>query len=122
MAITTQAANGGDQVAAALGHAAKSTQQTVDNTLDSLSGKLEDVRSQAAPAIDRISTQAGVAARRSIDAMRDTARQLRATAARASDSTVAYVKDEPVKAVLFAAATGAVLMGLVSLLRRSRQS
>lgn len=111
----TPAANFGDQVA-------KSAQQTVDNTLDSLSSKVEDIRSQAAPLIDRISTQAGAAAKRSIDAVRDTSQQLRDQAVRASDSTVAYVKKEPVKAVLFAAATGAVLMGLVSLLRRSRQA
>jgi ElaB/YqjD/DUF883 family membrane-anchored ribosome-binding protein len=122
MTIQTQAANGGDQIAAAFDHAAKSTQHTIDNTLDSVSNKVEDIRSQAAPLIDRISTQAGVAAKRGIDAVRDTSQQLRASAARASDSTVAYVKDEPVKAVLFAAATGALLMGLVSLLRRSRSA
>jgi ElaB/YqjD/DUF883 family membrane-anchored ribosome-binding protein len=34
--------------------------------------------------------------------------------------TVAYVKDEPVKAMLIAAATGAVLMGLISMMGRSR--
>ena len=34
--------------------------------------------------------------------------------------TVACVKDEPIKAMLIAAATGAVLMGIVSMLGRSR--
>ena len=45
---------------------------------------------------------------------------LREKAQMASEQTVAYVKDEPVKSMLIAAATGALLMGLVSLLGRSR--
>jgi ElaB/YqjD/DUF883 family membrane-anchored ribosome-binding protein len=116
-----QTANG-DQVATAFDHAAKTAQHTVDNALDSLSNKVEDIRSQATPLIDRISAEATAAAKRGIDAVRDTSQQLRNQAARASDSTVAYVKQEPVKAVLFAAATGALLMSLVSLMRRPRQS
>lgn len=42
-------------------------------------------------------------------------------AARATDSTVSYIKDEPVKAMLIAAATGAALAALMSLLSRSRR-
>jgi ElaB/YqjD/DUF883 family membrane-anchored ribosome-binding protein len=38
----------------------------------------------------------------------------------ASDATVGYIKDEPVKSMLMAAAAGAVLMGLVGLLTRTR--
>jgi ElaB/YqjD/DUF883 family membrane-anchored ribosome-binding protein len=41
---------------------------------------------------------------------------------RATDSTVNYIKDEPLKAMLIAAATGAALMALMALLNRSRQS
>ena len=52
--------------------------------------------------------------------MRDSSQQLREKAQLASESTVAYVKDEPVKSMLIAAATGALLMGLVSLMGRSR--
>ena len=60
-------------------------------------------------------------ARKGIEAVRDGSQQLREKAQRATDSTVAYVKDEPIKAMLIAAATGAVLMGLISMLAgRSR--
>jgi len=38
----------------------------------------------------------------------------------AAGSTIAYVQDEPVKAMLIAAAGGAVLMGLIALLIRRR--
>jgi len=114
--------NGGDQVAAAVDSAAKSAQHTVDGVLDSLSGTVESIRSQASPVIDRLSAQAESAAKRSIGAVRETSQQLRDRAIRANDSTVAYVKEEPVKAVLIAAAAGAFLMGLVSLLSRSRKA
>ena len=58
--------------------------------------------------------------RRGLDTMRDTSAQVRETALRTSDSTVGYIKDEPVKAILIAAAAGAALMALVSLLARTR--
>jgi hypothetical protein len=47
---------------------------------------------------------------------------LRDKALRASDNTVGYIKDEPVKAMLIAAATGAALMALVSLITRSHRA
>ena len=41
-------------------------------------------------------------------------------AAKVSDNTVGYIKDEPMKSMLIAAATGAALMALVSLVTRNR--
>ncbi|MGH8795441.1 MAG: hypothetical protein ACREXI_00160 [Caldimonas sp.] len=109
-----------DKIGNAADGAARSTHQAVDQAADSITNKVEDLRSQAAPLIDRVSAQAEAAARRGIEAMRGSSQQLRDKAARATDSTVAYVKDEPVKAMLIAAATGAALMALVSLMGRSR--
>lgn len=109
-----------DKIGTATDGAARSTQQAVDQAADSITNKVEDLRNQAAPLIDRVSAQAEAAARRGIEAMRGSSQQLRDKAARATDSTVAYVKDEPVKAMLIAAATGAALMALVSLMGRSR--
>jgi ElaB/YqjD/DUF883 family membrane-anchored ribosome-binding protein len=109
-----------DKIGHAADGAARSTHQAVDQAADSITNKVEDLRSQAAPLIDRVSAQAEAAARRGIEAMRGSSQQLRDKAARATDSTVAYVKDEPVKAMLIAAATGAALMALVSLMGRSR--
>lgn len=53
-------------------------------------------------------------------ALRDTSRQLRDQAQRASDNAVSYIKEEPGKAMLIAAATTAALLVLVSLLRHPR--
>lgn len=48
-----------------------------------------------------------------------TTQQLREKAQDASECTVNYIKHEPLKSVLIAAATGAALMALVSLVSRS---
>jgi len=108
-----------DKAAGTAQSAIQSTQRAADSALDSLSSKVEDLRGQAAPLLNRVSSQAEAAARRGIEAVRDTSQQLREKALRASDSAVGYVKDEPIKAMLIAAATGALLMGLVALLSRS---
>jgi len=50
---------------------------------------------------------------------REAATQLRRRAAQASDRALAYVKEEPVKTLLIAAAAGALLMGLLTLMARS---
>jgi ElaB/YqjD/DUF883 family membrane-anchored ribosome-binding protein len=55
-----------------------------------------------------------------LDSLRDASHQLQDGALHASDSTVRYIKHEPVKAMLIAAATGAALMALISLLSHSR--
>jgi len=72
--------------------------------------------------LNRATEQVSSLAQRGADAVRGGSQQLRDQARHASDSTVTYIKDEPVKAVLIAAATGAVLMALVSLMSRSRHS
>jgi ElaB/YqjD/DUF883 family membrane-anchored ribosome-binding protein len=110
-----------EQAAASANHAIKSTQRVANEALDSLSGSVQDIRSQAAPMLNRTSDQIGALAQRGVDAVRDSSQQLRDKALRASDSAVGYVKDEPVKAMLIAAATGAALMALLGLMARSRR-
>lgn len=118
--LAEQGQDTADQAASKAQGAIRGTQRAADSALDKLSSHVEDVREQAAPLIGRVSAQAEAAARRGLDAVRDTSQQLRDRAMRASDSAVGYVKDEPVKAMLIAAATGALLMGLVAMLSRSR--
>lgn len=114
------ATNVSDQIGGAAESTIRATQRAADEGLDALSNKVDDLRSQAAPLINRVSAKAEDVAKRGLEAVRDGSQQLREKALRATDSTVAYVKDEPVKSMLIAAATGAVLMGLVSLMGRSR--
>ena len=115
------ATNVGDDAASAADNALKSTQRATDQAFDALSNKVDDLRSQAGPMINRMSAKAEDAAKRGMEVMRDTTQQLREKAQIAGDSTVAYVKDEPVKSMLIAAATGAALMALISLMNRSNR-
>ena len=118
--LAEQGQEAADKAAGQAQSAIRSTQRAADSALDNLSAKVDEAREQAAPLLSRVSSQAEAAARRGIEAVRDTSQQLREKALRASDSAVGYVKDEPIKAMLIAAATGALLMGLIALMSRSR--
>jgi len=129
MTITTETTTTplGQQAASLADHAAdgatsaiRSTQNVANEAFDRLSDKVESARSHAAPLLNRLTSQAELAARRSAEVVRDTSAQLRDKAARASDTTVGYIREEPVKAMLIAAATGAALMALIGLLRSRR--
>ena len=109
-----------DQAADSASSAIRSTQGVANAAFDHLSNQVDNARDQAIPLINRLSSQAEAVARRGADALRDTSGQLREKATQASDATVGYIKDEPIKAMLIAAATGAALMALVSLASRSR--
>jgi ElaB/YqjD/DUF883 family membrane-anchored ribosome-binding protein len=64
--------------------------------------------------------EAGTLAQRGGDALRSTTHDVQARVQRVSQQTTDYVQHEPMKALLMAAATGAVLMALVGLMTRSR--
>jgi ElaB/YqjD/DUF883 family membrane-anchored ribosome-binding protein len=114
-----EASNFAEHAADSASSAIRSTQNVANNAFDRLSDKVDTAREQAVPLINRISTQAEAAARRGAEAVKETSAQLRDKAVRAQDTTVGYIKDEPVKAMLIAAATGAALMALISLSTRS---
>lgn len=88
---------------------------------DQLAAKAHSAVNATKPVMERWAKDAESIARRGLDSARDTSRHLRERAAQASDSTVNYIKDEPVKAMLIAAAAGAALVTVISLLTRSRQ-
>ena len=80
-----------------------------------LSNQANSVLDQAA----HVAQQAGDLTQRGADAVRAGGQQLREKAQNLSDTTVDYIKDEPVKSMLIAAATGAALMAMLSLVSRS---
>jgi ElaB/YqjD/DUF883 family membrane-anchored ribosome-binding protein len=111
-----------DDAAQSADQAIKSTQRMANDALDQLAGSVQDMRHQAAPMLDRASEQASAMAQRGMDAVRDGSQQLRDKALHATDGTVNYIKGEPVKAMLIAAATGAALMAMLSLMTRPRDA
>ena len=114
--VTPQATTLTDQVADSANGAIRSAKTVATDTLERLSGAVDDARDATAPLVNRLTETTHAAARR----VRDTSAQLRERALIASDNAVGYIKDEPIKAMLIAAATGAALMALVSLASRSR--
>jgi ElaB/YqjD/DUF883 family membrane-anchored ribosome-binding protein len=87
----------------------------VDGAAQRAEMALDSTHRAASHALDGMSA----ALDRGVERVRETTQQVRDGALRASDSTVGYIRNEPVKSVLMAAATGAALMALVSLLSRS---
>jgi ElaB/YqjD/DUF883 family membrane-anchored ribosome-binding protein len=108
-----------DQMSQSADDAIRSTQRLANETVDGLAHTMQDMRTQAAPLLSRASEQVSTLAQRGVDSVRETSQHLREKTRDAADGTVQYVKDEPVKAMLIAAATGAALMALVSLISRS---
>lgn len=114
--FSTTTNNLDDQADSAL----KSGQRTMHEAVDSLTEKASDLKDQAAPVLNRVAAKAEELARRSADVMRDRSEAIKERALRSSDATIGYIKDEPLKSILIAAATGAALMALISLLGRNR--
>lgn len=110
-----------EQASRSADQAIRATQRAATGAVDSAADSLQDLRHQTVPKLERASEQVSAMAHRGIDRAREISHQLRIGARHASDSTINYVKEEPVKAVLIAAATGAVLLALVSLVTRSRE-
>jgi ElaB/YqjD/DUF883 family membrane-anchored ribosome-binding protein len=75
---------------------------------------------QATHAADQVAKSGQHLADSAIEGVRHTSHQMRVKAEHAADSTGHYIQHEPVKSMLMAAATGAALMALVSLVSRSR--
>ena len=87
------------------------------NTMNenTLSNQIDSVTKPLAQSLDRMNSLAhdGVAK------VVDSSHQLRELAQKAGQSTLTTIRDEPVKSVLIAAATGAALMALITLATRS---
>ncbi len=112
--VTESHNNLADQAALSADQAIRSTQRVANQALDGLAGSVQDLRQQAAPLLNRATEHASVLAQRGVDAVREGSRQVRDQAQRASDGTLHYVRQEPVKSILLAAAVGATLMALLS--------
>lgn len=85
-----------------------------------LSNKVDDLRSDAAPALTKLVGRAQSMGKQGVDNISDMASQARDAASNASDSIVAYTKENPVKALTIAAASGALLYAAIKALTPSR--
>jgi ElaB/YqjD/DUF883 family membrane-anchored ribosome-binding protein len=72
------------------------------------------------PLLNHATESADMYLKRGMQAVHNTSDQLMDQVNRANDVTVAYIRREPVKSVLWAAAAGAAVVGLISLFGRIR--
>jgi ElaB/YqjD/DUF883 family membrane-anchored ribosome-binding protein len=101
----------------------RNAQQGVNSAASAASSRVESLRSATGPAIDKASDTAQGLFRQGIDAVTDATRRAQDFAADAQDSVVSYTREKPVKALLIAAAAGAVLVTLIrALTPSSRES
>jgi ElaB/YqjD/DUF883 family membrane-anchored ribosome-binding protein len=94
-------------------HAAREASSTV-------SSKAENLRSDAGPAIHKVIDRVQSMSRQGVDAVGDMASKARDVAANTSDTIVAYTKENPANALAIAAASGALLYGVIKALWSSR--
>lgn len=109
-----------DKAANTANDAISSTQQTAGRVMDKVADKVDDARSHLKPTLDSVSDSVSSAMEKARVALHDATDQLRVQAQKASDAAVMYTKDEPIKAMLIASATGALLIALVSMMVRTR--
>lgn len=86
--------------------------------VDGIGRAADQLHERVAPTAVRLASQAEDLAQRSVDALRDGSQRLRERASDATDRGVRYVQEEPIKAVLIAAAVGAAVTLVASLVSR----
>ncbi len=79
----------------------------------------DGILQSAVPMVTDAIEQADEALQSGINSVRHRGAQLRNQADHANQVALGYIREEPVKAILIAAATGAALMAVLSLLNRS---
>jgi len=91
-------------MAAAMAHAVESTEERADRALGKLADEVDDASSKLGDA-------AHWAMAKTRETLRSAAEQVRE---RAKTTVVTYTREDPLRAMLIAAAVGALLMGLVA--------
>ena len=111
-----------EQAAGKADQALQSSRRMANNALDSLESGVDTMRDTVPAAFSRAAAQVEEITRRGLDRAKEASLGMRDQMHKASDRTVGYIKDEPVKSVLIAAATGAAVALLVGWAMRSRHS
>jgi ElaB/YqjD/DUF883 family membrane-anchored ribosome-binding protein len=93
--------------------------EAASDGLDALGESVRGARERAGGVAARWADQASGVANRGVDLLYDTRDQLRNRTQQATDASLRYVQDEPVKALLIAAAAGAIIAAGIALFARS---
>lgn len=115
---TATGSTGSVQAGQATEAAIRSTQAHATEVVNGLSAGAQQLRDQAVPLLSRAADQTSAMAKRAVHAVQDGAESILDRAHDVSYTTKQYIRVEPVKSMLIAAATGAALMALIGLLSR----
>lgn len=100
--------------------AASKTRRAVEAVPQEIADAVQEGSERLTPALAQAAERAESLVRQGADALREHAANLREHAADASDRTSGYIRDEPLKSVLIAAAAGAAVMAVASFALRDR--
>jgi ElaB/YqjD/DUF883 family membrane-anchored ribosome-binding protein len=98
----------------------RDAQQAAKEAGSTLSNKVEELRSDVGSALTKTVDRVQTMGKQGIDAVTDAAQRTRDVAANTADSISRYTKKNPMKALMIAAASGALLLSLIKVLRPSR--
>lgn len=82
---------------------------------------VNEVRAQTGTAFKHLAQDTSLIAQHGKDALREGVDHLRERSLRTRDSAATYIRHEPIKAVLIAAAAGAAVMGLLTVFNGQRR-
>ena len=102
--------------------AVKTTRDEAEKSLDKAQEGVNALRSKADPAIDELAARAQDLAARGIDYCAETSAKARRQMQQAADATGKYVAEQPGKALVIAAASGALLATLAFWMSRRREA
>jgi ElaB/YqjD/DUF883 family membrane-anchored ribosome-binding protein len=111
-----------ERAAATADGALLATRRAAGDAAHQVEAGIDNLRQTVPQALSRATAQAEDLARRGIERARQAKTAVHDQAVRVGDNTVAYIKDEPVKSVLIAAAAGAATALLLGWITRSRRS
>lgn len=97
------------------------TKSAANHAIESASHGIDAASEATRQSLQRAVDQTQQFGRHSLEAIRDGSQQLRVKAQRATDVSADYIRQQPIKSVLMAAAAGAALIALGSLFTRARR-
>lgn len=109
-----------DQAAGKAKDGIEATRQRIDSGLDSARAGVEEMRERIPAKLGQAAGEVERLARLSLERALNAAHSVKGRVDAAGETTVSYVRTRPLKSVLIAAASGAVLMGALSWWARSR--
>jgi ElaB/YqjD/DUF883 family membrane-anchored ribosome-binding protein len=115
---TTDGTHAATPLATTLNSAEQSAQHLASGAVEHASQTLHTLMNDVSPALGRMADQVAALSRQGVHAVQATSHQVGDTVHHASDKTLGYIRNEPVKSVLMAVALGATLVTVFHLISR----